>query len=55
MDIRKLLYDMLVIFGIAICILPVSVWASVVAFYHTVVSLPKELLNLADRVYYENL
>jgi len=55
MDIRKLLYDMLVIFGIAMCILPVSIWASIVAAYYTITSLPGQLLHLAERIYNENL
>jgi len=55
MDIRKLLYDMLVIFGIAMCILPVSIWASIVAAYYTITSLPGQLLHLAERIYDENL
>jgi hypothetical protein len=55
MDIRKLLYDILVIFVIAISILPVSVWASIVAAYYTITSLPGQLLHLAERIYDENL
>lgn len=55
MDIRKLLYDTFIIFGIAICIIPIATWASAVAFYHTIISLPGELLRLADKIYNENL
>ena len=55
MSIKRLLYDIAVIGAIAICTLPIALWSSVVAFYYTIVSLPGELLHLADRVYNENL
>jgi len=55
MGIRKLLYNTIVIFGIAVCIFPVSIWASIVAAYYTITSLPGQLLHLAERIYDENL
>jgi hypothetical protein len=55
MDIRKILYDTFIIFGIAICVIPIAAWASAVAFYHTIISLPGQLLHLAERIYDENL
>jgi len=55
MSIKRLFYDIAVIGAIAICILPITLWSTVVAFYYTIVSLPGQLLHLAERIYDENL
>jgi len=50
---KKLLYDIVVILCIAAIILPVSIWAGIVAMYYTCTALPGELLTLGDRIYFD--
>ena len=50
---KKILYDIAVIVCIAIVIIPIALWASLVAMLYALKTLPKELIAISDKYYYD--
>jgi hypothetical protein len=51
---KKILYDVGVILCIALILPVVAVWAGIVSMYYTCINLPQELLELTDKMYYND-